>query len=243
MEAIDDYVVQPATTHSHTIIMLHGRDSFASEFAEEPFESQASDSRTLPQIYPSFKWVFPNSGLLKSKRFDMDLSQWFDMWSTEKPHDEEELSRAGIEKAIARIVDLVRTEAQFMPLDHIFLGGISQGAAVAIHSLLQSGLQPGGYPGFCTWLPLRDEVKSGTSISTPIFLAHNKDDEVISVDNGELIQEILQALGPEVTWRAYETGGHWLDEPQGIDDLVAFLATRGVSNEDQSATRKPLKSG
>lgn len=75
MEAIDDYVVQPTTTHSHTIIMLHGRDSVASEFAVELFESQASDNRTLPQIYPGIKWVFPNSGMLNSKRFDMELSQ------------------------------------------------------------------------------------------------------------------------------------------------------------------------
>lgn len=238
MEAIDDYVLPPTTTHSHTIIMLHGRDSVASEFAQELFESQASDSRTLPQIYPGVKWIFPNSGLLKSERFDMELSQWFDMWSTEKPHDKEELSRVGIEKATARIVDLVRVEAQSVPLDHIFLGGISQGAAVAIHSLLQSSLQLGGYLG--TWLPFHEEVKTGASISTPIFLAHNKDDEVISIDNGELMQEILQLLGPEgpeVTWRAYEFGGHWINEPKGVDDLVAFLTTRGVSTEDQSAIR------
>ncbi|KAG9671048.1 alpha/beta-hydrolase, partial [Aureobasidium melanogenum] len=216
--------------------MLHGRDSVASEFAEELFESQASDSRTLSQIFPGFKWVFPNSGLLKSERFDMELSQWFDMWSTEKPHDEEEMNRAGIEKAVARIVDLIRSETKFVPLDQIFLGGISQGAAVAIHSLLRSGLQIGGYVGFCTWLPLHDEVKSRTSISTPIFLAHNKDDQVISIDNGERMQEVLQHLGLEVTWRAYEIGGHWLNEPQGIDDLIAFLTACGVSITDQSTT-------
>ncbi|KAG9648186.1 alpha/beta-hydrolase, partial [Aureobasidium melanogenum] len=214
--------------------MLHGRDSVASEFAEELFESQASDSRTLPQIYSGFKWMFPNSGLLKSERFGMELSQWFDMWSTEKPHDEEEMNRAGIEKAVARIVELIKSETALVPLGHIFLGGISQGAAVAIHSLLRSGLQIGGYMGFCTWLPLHDEVQSRTPISTPIFLAHNKDDEVISIDNGERMQGVLQHLGLGVTWRTYETGGHWPNEPQGIDDLIAFLTACGVSITDQS---------
>ncbi|KAG9677657.1 alpha/beta-hydrolase, partial [Aureobasidium melanogenum] len=214
--------------------MLHGRDSVASELAEELFESQASDSRTLPQIYSGFKWMFPNSGLLKSERFGMELSQWFDMWSTEKPHDEEEMNRAGIEKAVARIVELIKSETALVPLGHIFLGGISQGAAVAIHSLLRSGLQIGGYMGFCTWLPLHDEVQSRTPISTPIFLAHNKDDEVISIDNGERMQGVLQHLGLGVTWRTYETGGHWPNEPQGIDDLIAFLTACGVSITDQS---------
>ncbi|KEQ67654.1 alpha/beta-hydrolase [Aureobasidium melanogenum CBS 110374] len=232
MEAIDNYVVQPTTARSHTIIMLHGRDSVASEFAEELFESQASDNRTLPQIYPGFKWVFPNSGLLKSERFDMELPQWFDMWGTEKPHDEEGTSRVGIQKATARIVDLIRAESKLVPLDHIFLGGISQGAAVAIHSLLRGGLQIGGYLGFCTWLPFHDEVKSEALSSTPISPEHNKDDEVISIDNGESMREVLQHLGPKVTCRTYGTGGHWFNEPRGIDDLIAFLTTCGVSNTD-----------
>ncbi|KAH0362038.1 alpha/beta-hydrolase, partial [Aureobasidium melanogenum] len=208
--------------------MLHGRDSVASEFAEELFESQASDGRTLPQIHPGFKWVFPNSGLLKSERFDTELSQWFDMWSTEKPHDQEEMSRAGIEKATARIVNLISAESKFVPFDHIFLGGISQGAAVAIHSLIRSRLQIGGYLGFCTWLPSHDEVKSETFSGTSIFLAHNKDDEVISIENGESMQEVLRHLGLEVTWRTYETGGHWFNEPRGIDDLIAFLTACGI---------------
>ncbi|KAK6007017.1 hypothetical protein QM012_006025 [Aureobasidium pullulans] len=216
--------------------MLHGRDSVASEFAEELFESQASDDRTLPQIYTSFKWVFPNSGLLRSERVDMELSQWFDMWSTEKPHDEPELSRAGIEKAADRIVGLIKSEAESVPLNHFFLGGISQGAAIAIHSLHKSGLQIGGWMGFCTWLPLSDQFTSGKLTSTPIFLAHNKDDKVISKDDGELMKENLQQPGLDVTWRTYETGGHWLNEPKGIDDLVAFLATCSLSRTNQSVT-------
>lgn len=145
------------------------------------------------------------------------------MWSTEKPHDEEETSRAGLEKAAVRIADLVRSETEFVSLDRIFLGGISQGSAVAIHSLLRSGLQIGGYMGFCTWLPLYDEVKSGTIVSTPIFLAHNKDDKVISIDNKELMQKNLRHLGLKVTWRTYDTGGHWLNEPRGLDEIVTFL--------------------
>ncbi|CAD0081817.1 unnamed protein product [Aureobasidium vineae] len=211
--------------------MPHGRDSVASEFARELFESQVSDGRTFLQIYPGFKWVFPNSGMLRSQRFDMELSQWFDMWSTEKPHEKEDMVRAGIEKAAASIIDLIKAEAKLVPLDHIILGGISQGSAVAIHSLLRSGLQVGAFIGFCTWLPLQDEVKkSRTSVRTPVFLAHNEDDEVISIENGRLMRETLHNIGLEVAWRTYETGGHWFNEPQGIDDIVAFLAECGVSS-------------
>lgn len=121
MENIDNFVVQPIEAHTQTIIILHGRDSVASESAGELFESQASDGRTLPEIYPGFRWVFPNSSMLRSERFDMEMSQWFDMWSTEQPHDKEEMSRAGIEAAVARMTDLVEQESKAVPLDHIFL--------------------------------------------------------------------------------------------------------------------------
>lgn len=237
MENIDNFVVQPIEAHTQTIIILHGRDSVASEFAGELFESQASDGRTLPEIYPGFRWVFPNSSMLRSERFDMEMSQWFDMWSTEQPHDKEEMSRAGIEAAVARMTDLVEQESKAVPLDHIFLGGISQGSAVGIHTLLRGELQIGGYMGFSTWLPFYGEVKhQTTTIKTPIFLAHNKDDEVISVENGERMRETLQHIGLEVTWREYEEGGHWFNEPKGIDDVVAFLARCGVSSRNRSAT-------
>jgi len=63
------HIIQPSVTHSHTVIFLHGRDSTATEFASEIFESQCSDDKTLPEALPSFKWVFPTSKLRKSTRF------------------------------------------------------------------------------------------------------------------------------------------------------------------------------
>lgn len=67
MAAIKDrlYVAAPSKQHTHTIILLHGRDSTASEFASEFFESQASDDLTLPETFPSIKWVFPSSKALE----------------------------------------------------------------------------------------------------------------------------------------------------------------------------------
>jgi lysophospholipase II len=64
----DIYVVLPQQKHSHTVILLHGRDSNASEFAGEFLESQASDGRILPEVFPTIKWVFPTSKLRNSAR-------------------------------------------------------------------------------------------------------------------------------------------------------------------------------
>ena len=76
--------------HRHTVIFLHGRDSLADELAEDFFLSKSSDDRTLAEIFPTVKWVFPTSKMRDSARHKEELgsfahllepiSQWFDFW-------------------------------------------------------------------------------------------------------------------------------------------------------------------
>lgn len=144
--------------HTHTIIFLHGRDSTAAEFAEELFESQASDDRTLPEIFPTIKWVFPASKMRNSARFNSDMSQWFDMWSIEEPSEKEEIQLEGIKESVAEILSIIRSEAELASPERIILAGISQGCATAIHALLYGGVRLGGFIGISSWLPLKDKV-------------------------------------------------------------------------------------
>ena len=53
-----------------------------------------------------------------------------------------------------------------------------------------------------------------------------EDDEVVPIGNGEKLCRGLRSLGASVSWRAYEDGGHWVNEPQGVDDMVAFLSEK-----------------
>jgi lysophospholipase-2 len=89
-------VVGPATSHSHThtVILLHGRDSEAQEFMAEFFECEATGpetDRTLPALFPTVRWVFPQAKFLHSERFHIEMSQWFDMWSVEDQQERTEL--------------------------------------------------------------------------------------------------------------------------------------------------------
>jgi predicted esterase len=117
-----------------------------------------------------------------------------------------------------------------------------------------------GLCGFCSWLPLAGRVASairkrdpqdqlaavqqlylGVNSEqeslpspklnlTPILLEHSRDDEVISVENGVQMRDMLGQLGfRSVEWHEYEDGGHWINEPQGVDNLVDFLR-RVMSN-------------
>ncbi|TKA70136.1 hypothetical protein B0A55_08228 [Friedmanniomyces simplex] len=187
---MDTHVVLPTTTHTHTIVLLHGRDSTTAEFAPEFFESQATDGRTLPETFPGIKWAFPTASLIRSARFGTEMSQWFDMHSTEDPHEEsqhDDDQKHQLSEAAASITKIVNEEAQIIGSDHSSFDGAYQG------------------------------------VRTPILLSHAQDDEVINIKYGRELRDELTRMGYQVEWREYEDGGHWVNEPRGVDDIVAFV--------------------
>ncbi|KUJ11791.1 alpha/beta-hydrolase [Mollisia scopiformis] len=230
------HIVAPCGNHTQTIILLHGRDSIASEFAEEFLESQASDDRTLPEIFPTTRWVFPTSKIRNSARFGAPMSQWFDMWSVENHLEKNEIQIDGLRESVKEILDLIRTEAVLISPDRIILGGISQGCATAIHTLLYGGIRLGGFIGLSSWLPFEPEITTTMAdnmawsidgstfvLETPVFLSHSRDDDIIPIANGKKLSTTLEKLEMVVSWKQYEDGGHWVNEPQGVDDIVSFI--------------------
>ncbi|KAM6478545.1 Alpha/Beta hydrolase protein [Trichoderma sp. SZMC 28011] len=255
------FVVGPATghTHTHTIILLHGRDSEAQEFASEFFECEATgteQTQTLPDLFPTVRWVFPQANPLRSERFRVEMSQWFDMWSVEDQQERTELQVPGLRSSVNMIAELIKQEELLVPRSNIFLGGISQGFATALAAFFADGR--GGFAGLCgfsTWLPLANQAASALElvdddtgqklaamqrlylgddrqqmslspqqlISTPILLEHCRDDDIISVQSGLLLRNFIDNLGLSVDFHEYESGGHWFNEPQGVDDFVVFL--------------------
>ncbi|TLD16629.1 uncharacterized protein PgNI_01156 [Pyricularia grisea] len=169
--------------HTHTIIFLHGRDSNADEFANELFESEVSppaaqgdNNTTTPSSPPpptalipirnalpaGIRWVFPQAPSLPSARFGgVELTQWFDMHSTQDPHQlcGEQQQLVGLRESVRRVRDCVEAEERLVPRERVFLCGISQGLAVVLAALLADGR--GGFAGLvglCGWMPLRSLV-------------------------------------------------------------------------------------
>jgi hypothetical protein len=60
-------------------------------------------------------------------------------------------------------------------------------------------------------------------ISTPILLEHCHDDGVITIQNGTSLRNFLRQLSLSVDWNRYVDGGHWVNEPLGVNDFVHFL--------------------
>lgn len=275
----EPYVIFPTTTHTHTVVLLHGRGSSGVEFAQELFEGESFSGRSLPQHFPGFKWIFPNAQPRFSTVFQEDLVEWFDIYSLTDPSVEEELQVDGLAESVAHIQDLVDNEVRILgpsSLERVILGGISQGCAVAVIALLTGMCGVGAFVGFNGWMSLKNHVNEllhrvprnhngieaqrcgwlaavlrrslglseeaalslpvllpedapgralGDHRHTPIFLSHTANDDVIDITLGKEMRDTLTEGGVHsVVWKEYETGGHWIPEPEGFDDVVDFLS-------------------
>lgn len=59
---------------------------------------------------------------------------------------------------------------------------------------------------------------------TPAFLGHELHDEVVSCDLGEEAKVTLAAaMGANIFWHTYDSGEHWVKEPEEVEDIVKFI--------------------
>jgi predicted esterase len=166
-------IVNPSGAgHTHTVIFLHGREDFG-EYMAEFLNDKSSDSRTLPEKFPTMRWVFPTAKIRFSARRKEELcissfpslegeqfiSQWFDVWDVRNPEERKELAIPGLRESIRQILVIIEQEAKIVPTERIILGGLSQGCATAILTLLSSGLEIGAFIGWCGWLPLQRSIE------------------------------------------------------------------------------------
>jgi predicted esterase len=122
--------ISPSVPHTHTVVFLHGRGDNARKFAQSLLYSRDTHNRTFPEIFPSFRWVFPQAGLLECAAFPGDkMSQWFDIWNVTNFSDREGLQAVGLNESVSIIRSVLASEAAILngQWDHVVLARISQG--------------------------------------------------------------------------------------------------------------------
>ncbi|CAH0035864.1 unnamed protein product [Clonostachys rhizophaga] len=241
-------IIEPTAPHTHTVVFLHGRGDSAAKFASSLAYSPASDSQTLLEAFPGFRWVFPSAPIEATALNPTERrAQWFDVWNVRDLADREELQAEGLRASVGRIRELVRAEAgRVGGLERVVVMGISQGGATGAHVLLSlgEGERLGAFVGVsCRMVfPGRSlgetrgmlgmEREGDGEVSeavrrTPVMLQHCVDDTVVRVEDGRVLRETLERFGGErkrVEWREYPDGGHWFNSPAGTDDIVEFLS-------------------
>ncbi|PKY05544.1 alpha/beta-hydrolase [Aspergillus campestris IBT 28561] len=163
----EPHIHSPQSTHTHTVILLHGRGSNGPEFAEELFSSKSSKNQNLASSLPNWRWVFPTSRDRWNTRFEEEICAWFDAYSLTDVQERQELQIEGLRESVLHIVDILENEIRLLggKASHVYLGGMSQGMATALCTLFcVTGAgriqgQLGGFLGFCGWLPFVRRVE------------------------------------------------------------------------------------
>jgi predicted esterase len=263
--------------HLQTFIILHGRGSNADSFSRALLKHPIPQHDILGKAFPHAKFVFPTAAFMRAKAFKrIPITQWFDYWpfaSTKNQHDPEV---DGLKASCDFVHELIQRAIAEVGPSNVVVGGLSQGCAASLISLLLwDGPQLGAYVGMCGWLPFRelmakaigqpadaeddvfeqnpetvtvaenndtnegiawlraelDTERMSSSWASkpqgvPIFLGHGSLDPKVPVTEGREAYGLLGKMGFNVTWREYESLGHWYSGEM-LKDLVNFLREQG----------------
>jgi lysophospholipase-2 len=159
------HIQSPRSAHSHTAILLHGRGSDGPEFAEEFLSCKTSQGKTLPGSLPDWRWVLPTSRLRWSTVFVEEMCAWFDATSLDDIQKRQDLQADGLRESVSHILKILEEEINLLDgrSDRVYLGGISQGMATSLWTLLcapgRIHAPLGGFVGFCGWLPFAHQAE------------------------------------------------------------------------------------
>ncbi|USP80870.1 Phospholipase/carboxylesterase [Curvularia clavata] len=158
------HAIKSKSEHTHTAVILHGRGSTGEDFAEEFFQSTLSDGSSLLDKLPGCRWVFPSSPELWSTTFREHMWAWFEAHSLTDIAAHQDLQASGIRDSVDYVSAILSEEIRRLDgnTQKLLFGGISQGGAVAIWTLLcQQGsvMRPGAFVVASTWLPFAANIE------------------------------------------------------------------------------------
>lgn len=219
------HVLNPQSTHTHTAILLHGRASDGSEFVEDFLKCMTSQQKTLPDSLPNWRWVLPTSRIRRSTVFQENMLTWFDASSLDDIQKDQELQVEGLRESVSHVLDILEEEIILLNgrSDRVFLGGISQGMATALWSLLcappRIATPLGGFMGFCGWLPFAHQIE---------HLIPQSDTQNGNVDSKRRISDFLcRTIGAPVSLGLNPAEMSVLNTPvflsHGVDDSTVSV--------------------
>ena len=198
----------------HCVIWLHGLGADGHDFA--PVAGELDLPVAVRYVFPHapMRPVTINGGYV--------MRAWYDITGSamDARQDSEGIrsSQAAVETLIAQ-----QTGLGIAP-GNIFLAGFSQGGAIALHTALRQRVPLAGVLALSAYLPLADRVPhelQEASKTTPIFMAHGRNDPVIPCALGAASKETLLESGYSVAWHEYAMGHSVCEEE--LRDIEEWL--------------------
>lgn len=192
-------VYLPKGPHTHTFIILHGRGGSAQGFGPQFMLAEHSCGKSLRDLLPGMKFIFPTA---KRRRMAAQnrciIHQWFDIVSLKDTSRREDVQVEGLRESTAFIHRIIKKEMQHVPGSSIILGGLSQGCATALYSLLtfevsqsensETRTPIGAMVGISGWLPFSKHIREF------VLQAENAGNEDDPFDQGDLPESVNKEL-------------------------------------------------
>jgi phospholipase/carboxylesterase len=185
-------------TPKASVIWMHGLGADGYDFENLATELKLPNSLSIRFIFPHapIRPVTLNGGV--------KMRAWYDIFGLNAESREDE---KGLWESHQQIAELIEQEhLRGIPRKRIFLGGFSQGGALALFTGTRYASELGGIIGLSTYLPLAKKLvleKNPSKIDLPVFLAHGTQDPIVPFEWGKMVYDILSELDYSVEWHEY----------------------------------------
>ena len=208
----------PAAQPAASIIVLHGLGADGSDFV--PIAQQLD----LAAIGP-VRFVFPSAPVQPvSINGGYEMRSWYDIYPPDPAGGRRE-DEPGLCASQAIVQQLLDREAlRGVPAGRTVLMGFSQGSAMSLLAGLRAPQRLAGLVALSGYLPLASRTGaeiSDTNRGLPVFMAHGRFDDVVTMARGEAARDALKALGYPVEWHSYPMAHEVCMEE--VADLNSFL--------------------
>ena len=192
---LDPLIVTPTLSHKQTFVILHGRGSDAQNFGPVLLDTKLPDGQTIQGVFPHAKFVFPTASRRRAVVYNRSfINQWFDNWTLDKPLKKEELQIEGLRETSAYIHGLLQKENAIVGAKNVVLGGLSQGCAASLVSLLIWEGEPfAAQFGMCGWIPFRTHIADNVSLDEMSDKADDGEPDPFARDPEDSLEELSPA--------------------------------------------------
>ncbi|CAN4269021.1 COG0400 Predicted esterase [Methylophilaceae bacterium] len=203
-----------------SVIWLHGLGANGYDFAP------VVDMLNLAQV----RFILPHApSMAVTRNNGYVMPAWYDLYA---PSDSQKEDLAGITRSEDSLNSLIENEIKRgIASDQIVLAGFSQGGAIALHSATRYPKKLAGVLALSTYLPLKATLAKqahAANLATPIFMAHGRADDIISLDRALASRLSLEESGFNVQWHEYPMAHSVCAEE--INDIRLFLT--GLLQQD-----------
>lgn len=201
MSELESIILEPEAPANAAVIWLHGLGADGNDFVP------IVDQLQLPS-HSSIRFIFPHAPVRPiTINQNYPMPGWYDIRSLSSFEDEDV---AGIKESSVILQQLCEAqEADGIASSRIVIAGFSQGGAIALHCGMRFPRPLAGILALSTYLPLAeslsDEINEEVT-EVPVFMAHGRQDDVISIDMAEQSKELLINHNIDIQWQEYDMG-------------------------------------